>query len=76
MLLEAKAESTDWEKEKVQSENQVLVYRDSLFEANRRANNNNNYAKNAEYWFWIATVSTVMLLVLLLIMSWIHFNFM
>lgn len=73
LLLEGKVETADWEKEKIRLENQVSTYRNSLSNANRRANNNYAYAENVKRWLWIVTAVAGVLSVLLLILVWVHF---
>lgn len=73
LLLESKAEPADWEEEKTRLEKEISSYQKSLSEANRIADNNYAYAVEREQWFWIAGITAVVFLVIILVLIWIHF---
>lgn len=73
LLLESKAEPADWEEEKTCLKKEISSYQKSLSEANRIADNNYAYAVEREQWFWIAGITAVVFLVIILVLIWIHF---
>lgn len=73
LLLESKAEPADWEEEKTRLKKEISSYQKSLSEANRVADNNYAYAVEREQWFWIAGITAVVFLVIILVLIWIHF---
>lgn len=73
LLLESKAEPADWEEEKTRLKKEISSYQKSLSEANRIADNNYAYAVEREQWFWIAGITAVVFLVIILVLIWIHF---
>lgn len=73
LLLESKAEPADWEEEKTRLKKEISSYQKSLSEANRVADNNYAYAVEREQWFWIAGITAVVFLVIILVFIWIHF---
>lgn len=73
LLLESKAEPDDWEEEKTRLKKEISSYQKSLSEANRIADNNYAYAVEREQWFWIAGITAVVFLVIILVLIWIHF---
>lgn len=73
LLLESKMEPAEWEEEKMALEKELSVYQTSLSEANRRANNNYDYAENVERRFWIAGITAGIFFVISLVLIWLHF---
>ena len=73
LLLESKAEPTDWEEEKTRLKKEISSYQKSLSEANRVADNNYAYAVEREQWFWIAGITAGIFFVIILVLIWIHF---
>lgn len=73
LLLESKAKPDNWKEEKTRLEKEISSYQKSLSEANRIADNNYAYAVKREQWFWIAGVTAVVFLVIMLVLIWIHF---
>lgn len=73
LLLEAKAEPADWEREKSRLENSVSQYRNSYSQASQRASDNYNSVVYVTRLFWIVAVIAGVLLFLLLVLAWVHF---
>lgn len=73
LLLESKMEPAEWEEEKTALEKELSVYQTSLSEANRRANNNYDYAENVERRLWIVGITAGIFFVIILVLIWLHF---
>lgn len=73
LLLEAKAEPSEWEKDKQELETEIERYRNSYNDAVNSASQNYAYAQSVEKQLLTVGIVAVVLFGTILVLSWIYF---
>ena len=73
LLLEAKAEPSEWEKDKQELETEIERYRNSYNDALNSASQNYAYAQSVEKQLLTVGIVAVVLFGAILVLSWIYF---
>lgn len=73
LLLEAKAEPSEWEKDKQELETEIERYRNSYNDAVNSASQNYAYAQSVEKQLLMVGIVAVVLFGAILVLSWIYF---
>lgn len=73
LLLEAKAEPSEWEKDKQELETEIERYRNSYNDAVNSASQNYAYAQSVEKQLLTVGIVAVVLFGAILVLSWIYF---
>lgn len=73
LLLEAKAELSEWEKDKQELETEIERYRNSYNDALNSASQNYAYAQSVEKQLLTVGIVAVVLFGAILVLSWIYF---
>ena len=73
LLLEAKAEPSEWERDKQELETEIERYRNSYNDAVNSASQNYAYAQSVEKQLLTVGIVAVVLFGAILVLSWIYF---